>query len=98
MFGNRKVTIDLFYTSKPELYEKNCGVIQTSVSDHFMNFAVRKCKPFKRKHKCVVYRTYKQLDKKMFLDEMSKVPCNVIETVSDVNDALDLWYNLFICR
>ena len=90
-----KTIIDLFYTSKPELYEKNCGVIQTSVSDHFMIFAVRKCKPVKRKHKCIVYRNYKQLDENMFLDDLSKVPWNVIETVSDVNGALDLWYNLF---
>ena len=89
-----KTIIDLFYTSKPELYEKNCGVIQTSVSDHVMIFAVRKCKPVKRKHKCIVYRNYKQLDENVFLDDLSKVPWNIKETVSDVNDALDLWYNL----
>ena len=69
-----KTIIDLFYTSKPELYENNCGVIQTSVSDHFMIFAVRKCKPVKRKHKCIIYRNYKQLAENMFLDDLSKVP------------------------
>ena len=31
----------------------------------------------------------------MFLDDLSKLLWNVIETVSDVNDALNLWYNLF---
>ena len=87
--------IDLFNTFKPELYEKNCGVIRTSVSDHFTIFAVRKCEPVERKHKCIVKRNYHQLDENMFLGDLSKLPLNVIKTASDVNEALDLWYNLF---
>ena len=47
--AHSKTIIDLFFTSKPDLYD--CGVIQTSLSDHFMTFAVKKCKPVKNKHR-----------------------------------------------
>ena len=36
--------IDLFFTTKPELFTRH-GVIQTSISDHFMIYGIRKSKP-----------------------------------------------------
>ena len=91
--SHSKTIIDLFYTSKPELYK--CGVIQTSLSDHYMIFAVKKCKPIKGNHKTIVYRNYKNFDENLFLNDLNNVPWNCIDSLTDVNEALDLWYNMF---
>ncbi|XP_072028290.1 uncharacterized protein [Amphiura filiformis] len=92
--SHSKTIIDLFYTSKPELYS-NCGVIQTSISDHYMIYAVRNCKPVKGEHKSIEYRCFKSFDEKMFVDDLTSVPWNEIEKFRNVNDALKLWYEMF---
>ena len=53
-------------TSRPELYET--GVIQTSLSDHYMIYAVRKCKPVKGDHRSNEYWCFKSFDEKKLVD------------------------------
>ena len=89
-----KTIIDLFFTSKPELYEHS-GVIQTSISDHFMIYAIRKCKPIKGVHKTIDYRCYKHLNEESFLNDLYNAPWKDVEVFDDVNDAVDLWQNMF---
>ena len=92
--SHSKTIIDLFFTSKPELYE-NSGVIQTAISDHFMIYAIRSCKPIKGKHKTIDYRCYKKFDEEAFLDDLCNVSWKDIEKFDNVNDAVDLWQQMF---
>ena len=47
-----------------ELYHDS-GVIQTSISDHYMIYAVRKARPMKAKHKTINFRSFKILMNKV---------------------------------
>jgi len=89
-----KTIIDLFYTTKPELYCES-GVIQTSLSDHYMIYAIRQCKPAKDQHRSIDYRCFKSFNEEKFVDDLFCVPWNVIEKVGNVNNALNLWYGMF---
>ncbi len=86
--------IDLFFTSKPELYSDS-GVIQTALSDHFMIYAIRKGKLIKGDHKTIDYRCYKNFDENVFLADLFNVPWYTIENCVDVNEAVDVWNHLF---
>ena len=92
--SHSKTIIDLFYTSKPELYN-NCGVIQSSLSDHFMIYAVREGKPVKGDHKFIEYRCFKSFDEQLFVNDLCCVPWKKIEKLKNVNNALKLWYHMF---
>ncbi len=58
--------IDLFFTSKPELYSDN-GVILTALSDHLMIYAIRKGKPIKQLIIVVIKTLMKMVSLQIFL-------------------------------
>ena len=62
-----------------------------------MIYAIRKCKPVKGVHRLTEFRSYKQFDEPMFLNDLSNVPWHVVKNCDNVNDALDLWQSL-LCK
>ena len=68
-----RTIIDLFFTSKSELY-KESGVVQTSISDYFLIYAIRNSRPIKGSHKTIDYRCFKNFNEHMFVDDLFKVP------------------------
>ena len=86
--------IDLFFTTKPELFTRH-GVIQTSISDHFMIYGIRKSKPAKSNHRQIEYRSYKHFDETSFTNDLYAMPWEDIKSCDDVNDALNLWQKMF---
>jgi hypothetical protein len=47
-------------------------------------------------HISIVYRNYKKIIESEFLKDLSYAPFNKVEYVEYPNDALKIWYNLFI--
>ena len=71
------------------------GVIQTSLSDHYMIYAIRQCKPVIKEHRSIEYQCFKSFNEKRFVDDLYCVPWKDIEKVGNVNDALNVWYDMF---
>ncbi len=88
-----KTLIDLFYTSKYELFNES-GVIQTSLSDHYMIYAIRRAKPMKGQHKTINYRSFKDFDEDNFISDLSDLPWDDIERIDNVDEALNVWYSM----
>ena len=60
-----------------------------------MIYAIRKCKPIKGVHKTIDYRCYKHFNEESFLNDLYNAPWKDVEVFDDVNDAVDLWQNIF---
>ena len=60
-----------------------------------MIYAIRQFKPIKSVHRVTEYRSYKEFDENMFLDDLFNVPWHVVKNSDDVNDALHVWQNMF---
>ncbi len=89
-----KTLIDLYFTSNPELYV-DCGVIQTSISDHYMIYAIRKGKPVKSVNNVIDYRCYKNFNEESFLNDLFDVPWINVKKCDNVDDALHVWQCMF---
>ena len=59
-----------------------------------MIYAIRQFKPVKGVHRVTEYRSYKEFDENMFLDDLFSVPWHVVKSCNDVNTALNLWQNM----
>ena len=49
-------------------------MVQTSISDHFLIYAIRNSRPIKGSHKTIDYRCFKNFNEHMFVDALFKVP------------------------
>ena len=45
--------------------------------------------------KIIEYRSFKNYDKSVFINDLSYLPWSLIDAAQDVNDAVDLWSELF---
>ena len=81
-----RTLIDLFLTSRPELY--TCGVIPVGFSDHCAIFGVRKLHNIKRPPpKIIQSRNYKNYDRAFFCDDLNKIPWDILEMEPTSNEA-----------
>lgn len=89
--------IDHVYTSNEE-YISDAHVAQLGLSDHYAIFCNRKINYIikRNSHKSIKYRSFKNFDENAFLNDLFAVPWSDIETCSNVDDALEAWYSLFI--
>ena len=77
--------IDLFLTSKPELYLS--GVIPVGFSDHCAIYGIRKLHRVKTSQPRVVVRNYKNLDANLFKNDLSHVPWGILELDQTLDEA-----------
>ena len=90
-----RTLIDLFLTSRPELY--TCGVIPIGFSDHCAIFGVRKLHNIKRPPpKIIQSRNYKNYDPAFFSDDLNKIPWDILEMESTSNEAWIVFKDLFL--
>ena len=90
-----RTLIDLFLTSRPELY--TCGVILIGFSDHCAIFGVRKLHNIKRPPpKIIQSRNYKNYDPAFFTDDLNKIPWDILEMESTSNEAWIVFKDLFL--
>ena len=88
--------VDHVFTSVP-CKVRTTKVPKIGISDHFPTcFVLKSSFGMKHIHTKLKYRCYKHLNEASFIDDLSHVPWNVIETFDDVDDCLDTWYKLFL--
>ena len=86
--------IDLFFTSRPDLYVS--GVIPVGFSDHSAIFAVRKQHRLKPPHPRVIdTRNFKHFNRDTFIEDINKVPWSLLNSFADVEDSWDSFKQLF---
>ena len=85
--------IDLFFTSRPDLYVS--GVIPVGFSDHSAIFAVRKLHRLKPPPPRVIdARNFKRFNRDTFIEDLNKVPSSFINSFADVKDSWDSFKQL----
>ncbi len=91
-----KTLIDDILTTIPE--KVRCTkVAKIGISDHFPTIAVFKDSfGNKQTHISIKYRCYKNFDDSKFLNDLENAPCEEIETIENVDEALEYWYKLFL--
>ncbi len=91
-----KTLIDHILTTIPE--KMRCiQVTKLCISDHFPTIAVFKDSfGNKQTHMSIKYRCYKNFDDDIFLNDLKNVLWEEIETIENVDEALEYWYKLFL--
>ena len=89
--------IDHIHTSNEENISE-AHVAQLGVSDHYAIFCNRKinCILKRNSHKSIKYRSCKNFDEIVFLNDLLAVLWSEIEMFYDIDESLDAWYSLFI--
>ena len=93
-----KTLLDHIYTNRPEAIIK-ATVDDLSISDHQpvnCTWRVKLQKIKKNKHTCITYRSFKRFNESAFFADLSKVPFANVFNSSDPNEALNIWYELFL--
>lgn len=71
-----------------------------SLSDHYAVCAVRhnKCSPENKSssHKVIGYRKMKDFNEQQFWQELYLMPWNDVLLYNDPNEALEVWYQIFL--
>ena len=47
-------------------------------------------------HQAITYRSFKNFDENKFIHDLCEVPWEIIEYFDDINEAVDVWNNLFL--
>ncbi len=47
-------------------------------------------------HTTIKFRSYKEFDKDIFLKDLEKIQCSILDSLLKINDALDIFYKMFI--
>ena len=72
-------------------------VAKIGISDHFPTIAVFKDSfGNKQTHTSIKYRCYKNFDDDKFLNDLENAPWEEIESIENVDEALEYWYKLFL--
>ena len=89
-----KTLIDLFLTSRPDLYIT--GVMPVGFSDHSVTYAVRKLHRLKSPPSRIINtRNYKRYNQTAFVEDLNKVPWSQIDITGGIDDSWDTFKNLF---
>ena len=89
-----RTLIDLFFTSRPELYSSE--VIPIGFSDHCAISATRKLHRTKLPPKVIEARNYKNYDPILFKNDLKYVPWEVIELEETPDDCWNAFKELFL--
>ncbi len=91
-----KTLVDHILTPIPE--KMRCTkVAKIGISDHFHTIAVFKDSfGNKQTHTSIKYRCYKNFDDDKFLNDLENALWVEIETIENVDEALEYWYKLFL--
>ena len=72
-----------------------CDILYSCISDHNPVFCVLKGGVKKLPPKVFQYPSFKNFEKDRFLLNLKNVPWSSIESVEDIDDAINLWERLF---
>ena len=86
--------IDVVLTSNPALV-KTSGVLETTISDHFLVYVVLDLKIPKLKARYVNTRSYKQNNAEKFSADISRIPWNTLDLLDSLDAKVDGFNDLF---
>ncbi|KAK3103380.1 hypothetical protein FSP39_018833 [Pinctada imbricata] len=95
--ANSNTLIDHIYTNRPDnIQEVNVPYI--TMSDHFPICITRRLPKINKKstHLEITYRDFKNFDEFLFLQDLANAPFQHIEQFSDVNNAMNLFFHIFL--
>ena len=87
--------IDLIITTA-ENSIKDSGVIRTSISDHYMTYAIRKGKNFRSSPRIIHTRSYKKFDETLFSHDLTQEDWSDFYQTRDVNTAANCFTDTFL--
>ncbi len=84
------------YVTSPDNIRKH-HVPKSGMSDHYPVCLVHKVSGQRNgQNTTLKYRSYKNFDKIKFNDDLDKVTWSILDTFDDVNDALDMFYKMYV--
>ena len=94
---NSKTLIDHIYTS----HEENIASVSVSkqtISDHYAVFGNRKQNHVVHKysHQTITYRSFKHFDQQEFINDLSQIPWEILDSFDDVSECVQVWNLLFL--
>ena len=84
-----KTLIDLIFTNREHKIVQS-GVLHTTLSDHSLVFCVLKGSVPKLPSRKFEYRSFKNYNKKAFVNDLNQVPWSVINGMESIDDAVFL--------
>ena len=95
MTKNSKTLIDHFLTNETVNIVAS-DIIETSISDHYLVFGVRKFTTVKGSSKFIETRSMKHYDAEIFLHDLRNAPWDLLRISDDPDDMVYTWENLFL--
>ena len=86
--------IDVILVSNPEL-AKSQGILDITISDHFLVYAVLDLKAPKPATTKISTRSFKTYNTKDFAEDMSHIPWDTTNLPINIDDKLDAFNDLF---
>ena len=87
--------VDVVIVSNPNLV-KTSGVMNLSISDHFLVYSVLNLKITKSDLPKITTRSYKKYSIEQFSEDISRIPWDTIDLIDTVDNKLDAFNDLFL--
>ena len=87
--------IDLIFTNQPNNISSS-GVIDLGMSDHNLIYAVKNMTMPKYRQTCLRVRNYKRFNDNDFIQDLSRIPWNIITQCVNPNDSWQIWKSFFL--
>ena len=89
--------IDHVYSNSPSNIS-SLIVPKVGISDHYPIFMTRKINASlpKSSHYTIKYRSYKNFNEEVFVNELSSAPWDIIKVFEDPDDILETWSKMFL--
>lgn len=71
------------------------GVIEIGISDHSLIYAVKNLVPLKGQRICREVRNFKNFNVRLFLEDLSRIPWEIVNQFDDPNDSWQVWKSFF---
>ena len=82
--------IDIFICTA-EHFIKDCGIIKTAISDHYMLYAIRKGKKFRCPPRIIETRSFKKFDDNKFNEDLEAMDLTGMYTSKNIDDAATIF-------
>ena len=96
--ANTATLLDHIYSTNPSSITETSQP-DLSISDHNVISCISHvCCPKSgpKRHTEILFRSFKSFNKNMFLADLSVAPFHLVYNYTDPNDALSVWYNIFL--
>ena len=86
---------DFIFTGDPECFALS-GKMKLGLSDHDLNFTIRKQKIFRPSPKSIEYRSMRGFERDYYIADLSTIPWYSVNIYDEIDDIYEHWHHLFI--